>query len=49
MNPGIPENGLTLAEQQNISVVPTLIMGTKRLVGARPYGAMEALVARHMA
>jgi predicted DsbA family dithiol-disulfide isomerase len=38
-----------LAEQQNISVVPTLIMGTKRLVGARPYGAMEKLVAHHMA
>ncbi len=37
-----------LAEQQNISVVPTLIMGTERLVGARPYGAMEKLVARHM-
>ncbi len=31
-----------LAEQQNISVVPTLIMGTERLVGARPYGAMES-------
>ena len=37
-----------LAQEQEISVVPTLVMGTEKLVGARPYGSMEKLVARHM-
>jgi predicted DsbA family dithiol-disulfide isomerase len=37
-----------LAKHQEIAVVPTLVMGTEKLVGARPYGAMVQLVARHM-
>ena len=36
------------ARDQNIPAAPTFIMGSDRLVGARPYEALEKLVQKHL-